>query len=225
MQKIQKIYKWIILFIGILIFIWILKNVFAKESLQIDNTVHEFIVVNLRQEQLTVVMKAITNFGEPYFLILITLLSVIFIKDKKIGMWITLNLAISAGLNVILKNIIQRPRPEGYRLIQESGYSFPSGHSMVSMAFYGLIAYLIWKKVKNKTERYILFSITIILPILIGISRIYLGVHYASDVLAGLVISISYLAVFTIIIKGDLEEEAKSERNVVEIEEKEKSNL
>ena len=186
-------------------FIGILENVFAQESLRMDKAVYEFVVVNLRQKPLTVIMRAITNFGEPYFLITITLLSIILIKDKKIGLWIALNLVISTTLNIILKNLIQRPRPEGYRLIQESGYSFPSGHSMVSMAFYGLIVYLIWKKVKNPKERYILCAICSILPILIGFSRIYLGVHYASDVLAGLLLSMSYLIIFTTIIKPYVE--------------------
>ena len=186
-------------------FIGILENVFVKESLQMDKTVYEYVVLNLRNQPLTVIMRAITNFGEPYFLIAITLLSIICIKDKKIGLWIALNLIISAGLNILLKNLIQRPRPEGYRLIQENGYSFPSGHSMVSMAFYGLIVYLIWKKVKNPKERYILCTICAILPILIGFSRIYLGVHYASDVLAGLLLSLSYIIIFTTIIKPYVE--------------------
>ena len=187
-------------------FIGILENVFVKESLQMDKTVYEYVVLNLRNQPLTVIMRAITNFGEPYFLIAITLLSIICIKDKKTGLWIALNLIISAGLNILLKNLIQRPRPEGYRLIQENGYSFPSGHSMVSMAFYGLIVYLIWKKVKNPKERYILCTICAILPILIGFSRIYLGVHYASDVLAGLLLSLSYIIIFTTIIKPYIEE-------------------
>lgn len=198
-------YKWIILFICVMTFIGILENVFVKESLQMDKTVYEYVVLNLRNQPLTVIMRAITNFGEPYFLIAITLLSIICIKDKKVGLWIALNLIISAGLNVLLKNLIQRPRPEGYRLIQENGYSFPSGHSMVSMAFYGLMVYLIWKKVKNPKERYILCTICAILPILIGFSRIYLGVHYASDVLAGLLLSLSYIIIFTTIIKPYVE--------------------
>ncbi len=202
---VQKTYKWIILFICVVAFIGILQNVFRQETLKIDKTVYQFVVINLRREPLTVIMKAITNFGEAYFLITISLLTIIFAKDKKIGIWITVNLVISAGLNLLLKNIVQRPRPEGYRLIEEYGYSFPSGHSMVSIAFYGLITYLIWKKMKNKHCKYILCTIVSILPVLIGFSRIYLGVHYASDVLAGFLLSISYLIVFTTIIKPYVE--------------------
>ena len=103
---------------------------------------------------------------------------------------------------MILKNVVERPRPIGYRIIDETGYSFPSGHSMISMAFYGLIIYYIWKNVKNKKIRNIACILLGILIGLIGISRIYLGVHYASDVIGGFVISIIYLILFTTIYKN-----------------------
>ena len=83
----------------------------------------------------------------------------------------------------MLKLIIQRPRPDEYRIIDASGYSFPSGHSMISMAFYGFIIYLICKYVNNKILKYFLIGLLGSLIILIGVSRVYLGVHYVSDVL------------------------------------------
>lgn len=116
----QKTYKWIILFICTLAFIGILQNVFGQESLQMDQTVYEYVVVHLRQETLTIIMMLFTNLGEPYFLMMVVLMSFICVKDKKVGIWITINLLISVGLNLLLKNLIQRPRPEGYRLIQET---------------------------------------------------------------------------------------------------------
>ena len=99
-------------------------------------------------------------------------------------------------MNIVLKQIVQRPRPTEYRIVNETGYSFPSGHSMVSMAFYGFLIYLIYKYVKNKYLKIGLITFLSILIISIGISRIYLGVHYTSDVMAGFCISVSYLVLY-----------------------------
>ena len=118
------------------------------------------------------------------------------IKNKKIGVSIFSNLVIVTILNQLLKGILQRPRPTEYRIIEETGYSFPSGHSMISMAFYGYLIYLIYKYVKNKYIKWISIVVLSLLICTIGISRIYLGVHYTSDVLGGFLISISYLVIF-----------------------------
>lgn len=114
---------------------------------------------------------------------------------------ILLNVIIATLLNIFLKNIIQRPRPNDFRLISETGYSFPSGHSMISMAFYGFLIYLSIKYLKNKKMKIVLITFLSILIILIGISRIYLGVHYTSDVIAGFMISVCYLIIFTSLVK------------------------
>ena len=171
----------------------------------------------MRNNFLTGFFKFITFLGSQYILILIALLSIILIKNKKVPIAITINLVISAILNVLLKHVINRPRPEGYRIVDETGYSFPSGHSMISMAFYGLILYIILKNCKNKKLRNILCSMLAILIVLIGFSRVYLGVHYASDVIGGFVVSIAYLILFTTITKpifklNDIKEE-KNMRN------------
>lgn len=120
----------------------------------------------------------------------------VIIKNKMLGITILANLVISAGMNNLLKIIIQRPRPIGYRLIEETGYSFPSGHSMVSMAFYGYLVYLTYKHIKNKYLKYLLMIILNILILMIGTSRVFLGVHYTSDVLGGFIISIIYLIIY-----------------------------
>lgn len=203
-EKLKKIilkdYKWIILFICIILFLSILEDVFEYETLALDYSVYNIVVKGMRNPILTNVLKIITNLGSAVALITITILSLIILKNKKIGLCITLNLALSTLLNVLLKNIIQRPRPEGYRLIEETGFSFPSGHSMVNTAFYGLLIYLIIKNVKNQKLKYSLSLLISILILSIGFSRIYLGVHYTSDVLAGFLISIAYLIVFTTIL-------------------------
>lgn len=197
---IKKDYKWIILFLCIILFLAILEDVFEYETLALDTSVYTIVVEQMRNPILTDILKIITNLGSAFVLITITILSLIILKNKKISLCITLNLALSTLLNVLLKNIIQRPRPEGYRLIEETGFSFPSGHSMVNTAFYGLLIYLIIKNVKNKKLKYALSVLISFLILAIGFSRIYLGVHYTSDVLAGFLISIAYLIVFTTIL-------------------------
>lgn len=201
MEKLKKIlnknYKWIILFLCVVLFLAILQNVFYDEQLVLDSIFYNLVVQNMRAPTLTTILIIITNLGSAITLISLTILSIILIKNKKIGLCISLNFIISTLLNVILKNIVQRPRPEGYRLIDESGYSFPSGHSMVNTAFYGLLIYLVLRNVKNSKLKYTLVILISLLIIGIGFSRIYLGVHYASDVLAGFLISIAYLVVFT----------------------------
>ena len=210
----KKNYKWIILFLCAIIFLLLLEDIFEKEILDLDIIAYKMIVLNLRTDVLTGIMKVITSLGGAYVLIALTLGSLLVLKNRRISILITLNLIISTILNFLLKYVIERPRPEGYGLILESGYSFPSGHSMVSMAFYGFIIYLIWKFVKNKNLKYICSALLGLLIISIGFSRIYLGVHYASDVIGGFAISIVYLILFTSIAKTFLEE-IDGERNVM----------
>lgn len=92
-----------------------------------------------------------------------------------------------------LRIFFERPRPDNLRIIEETGFSFPSGHSMASMAFYGYLIYLIFMNVKDRKLRNLLCAGLGILVFLIGLSRIYLGVHYTSDVIAGMCFSMAYL--------------------------------
>lgn len=196
-KALKKNYKFIILLICVVILIAIIEDIFEKETMEIDLLIYKLVVQNMRNDVLTNIFKVITNFGGVNALIAVTVFLAVYIKDKKIAFSIPINLIIITVLNLLLKNIVERPRPEGYRLITETGYSFPSGHSMVSAAFYGLIIYFIWKNVKNKKLKYISCILLGLLIAFIGISRIYLGVHYASDVIGGFAISIAYLIIFT----------------------------
>ena len=197
---IVKNLKWIILFICLIGFLALAEDVFNKEIMNGDIIGYKFISTYLISDFATPIAKFITNFGGAIFLIGIAVILFIVIKNKKIGISIITNLGIITILNQLLKRILQRPRPEEFRIINESGYSFPSGHSMISMAFYGYLIYLIYKYVKNKYLKWFLIMILGILIVNIGISRIYLGVHYTSDVLAGFLISISYLIVYISIV-------------------------
>lgn len=188
----QNNYQWLICFISLILFLVITENVFNNEIMRAD-TIGYNIVSNLISDKLTPLVKVVTWFGSATCLILLTVILFIIIKNKKTGLLIGTNLVIISILNQTLKSLLQRPRPTGFRIINETGYSFPSGHSMISMAFYGFLIYLIYKNIKNKCLKFTLIIILFILIISIGLSRIYLGVHYTSDVFAGFLLSIAYL--------------------------------
>ena len=101
------------------------------------------------------------------------------------------------ALNQALKFVIQRPRPDGFQLAVEHGFSFPSGHSMVAMAFFGLLAWMVWRYEPDRATRIGCVVAFGAIVVLVGISRIYLGVHYASDVIAGFCVSLAWLAIYT----------------------------
>ena len=190
----------IIFFICIIIFLSILEDVFEYGILKSDIDVYKFINENFINDTNTNFFKIITNLGGAFILLVIAILSFIIIKDKKLALTVPLNLVIITVLNNVLKYIVQRERPNELRLVNETSYSFPSGHSMISMAFYGYFIYLIYKYVKNKYVKFISIFLLSCLIVLIGFSRVYLVVHYTSDVLSGFVISIGYLALFTSIV-------------------------
>ena len=204
-KLIIKNLKWVVLFLCMIGFLAFAEDVFNKEIMKWDIVGYNLVSSFLISDFFTPIAKFITNFGGATILIVLTIILVGIIKNRKVALSIFANLCIVTALNQLLKQILRRPRPTGYRLIEESGYSFPSGHSMVSMAFYGYLIYLIYKNIENKYLKWTLISILNILIILIGISRIYLGVHYTSDVLAGFLISISYLIAFVHVVNKMLE--------------------
>ena len=163
------------------------------------NTIDEAIynlIIKLMTINTTAIMIFISFLGSAVALITLTIGFVLLLKNKRDSKYIAINLTLVFVLNRIIKTIIARPRPQILRLVQEDGYSFPSGHSMVSMGFYGFLIYLIFKNIQNKKLKYPLIIFLSILILLIGISRIYLGVHYFTDVIGGFIIAIIYLIVF-----------------------------
>lgn len=203
--------KWIILFFLLIITLMIVEDVFEDEIMKLD-TIGYNLISNIINPSITPIAIVITSIGGAIVIAALAIDVLILVKNRKISFSIILNLVIATILNIILKNIVQRPRPDEYRLITETGYSFPSGHSMVSMAFYGYFIYLTFKYLKNKKLKVLLITFLSILIILIGITRIYLGVHYTSDVIAGFLISICYLIIYTTLVKKYiLEKEDKNE--------------
>lgn len=202
-EFIKKKYKYFILAILLSIFILIAKAVFQKEIFVSDQILYNFLVEH-RNQVFNVFFITITELGSAEILIVITIFCIIFMKNKLYKILVPANLAFIALFNQILKHIFVRQRPNMLRLVEENGYSFPSGHAMASTAFYGLLIVFAFKHIENKKLRNILCIGLSLLIIFIDISRIYVGVHYASDVIAGTCLSIAYLIILTRLIEGKL---------------------
>ncbi len=192
-EFLKKNYLLFIIIICLVITGFILESVYEKEILEFDKLA--FSLFKIRTPLLTKIFLIITNLGSPYVLILLTLLSFL-LKNKKLSFIITANLGLITIINQVLKFIVKRPRPSDLFLIVETGYSFPSGHSMVSLSFYGLLIYFIYKYFKNKKLKIFLITLLSLIIVLIGVSRVYLGVHFVSDVISGFLLSLSYLIIF-----------------------------
>ena len=192
----KKNIKWVIVLICVSIFVYLMQAVWGSHVLPIDTSVYNFVIKHFISDTLTPILKVITQFGGTILMIVWAIASLVLITNKRIAVSVVSNLVLIALLNNILKLIVRRARPTGFRLIAETGYSFPSGHSMVSMAFYGYLIYLIYKNVRNKKLRWTLMTCFSLLILIIGLSRIYLGVHYTSDVFAGFFFSLGYLVIY-----------------------------
>ena len=171
-------------------------------------------IAALRSPGLTGIMKILSHMAGPSALIIGSLLLAIMIRQRQKWLSIFLNLSISVTLNLGLKQMYARPRPAIITaLVTESGFSFPSGHSMGSAAFYGFIIYLIAQSDMKPAMKRAVSALIIALIGLIGFSRVYLGVHYLSDVIGGFLVSSVYLVVFTAFVNAYIDhDETLSER-------------
>ena len=190
----------LILAAALLVFLFLLQNVMTGDIQRLDAAAYQIFVVLARRSWLTPVMEGFSALASPVILAVTLLVVGAFAPGRAPGWCAAINLVCAVGLNYVLKEVVQRPRPEGFRLVAESGYSFPSGHSMVSMAFYGLLIWMVWHYEKNRLLRFLFVLALTGIIVLVGVSRIYLGVHYASDVLAGFAVALVWIMVYTRII-------------------------
>lgn len=189
----KKGIKWAVAFLCAIAFLIIMGAVSDHDVLSFDTAMYSF-ARGLQSPALTFVLRIITELGGAIVIGIATVVLFFAVKNKRLSFAILGNIVGVLIVNQVFKFLIQRPRPdEEYRLIEQGGYSFPSGHSMCSMAFYGFLVYLAFRYIKNAKVRIFATAGLGALVLLIGFSRIYLGVHYASDVVAGFLLSLAYL--------------------------------
>ena len=179
--------------IGLLSLAIIILIILVKTNLiaVFDSAIYNLLTANMN-DGLTNIFKSITFFGDEAFIIPAIVLSVIIgviLKKIRSGAIVAIFVMVNDFIKALFKLIIQRPRPEILQLVQEGGFSFPSGHTMAAASLSGILIYLILKSGMDKNLKIVLTSILALMALLVGLSRIYLGVHYASDVLGAFIIS------------------------------------
>ena len=185
----------LLLLLALVIFIYEIRMVFIKESTDFDDRVFDSIKPYINKG-LTSVMLVITFLGKHNLLIPLNFILILFFIYRKERWFATRIAALSLSsllLMFILKFFFQRNRPQQQLIDDVSGYSFPSGHALISVVFYGLFIHMIWHEVKTRWLRILLMIILGVLILLIAFSRIYLRVHYASDVIAGIAVGFIWL--------------------------------
>lgn len=196
MKKIKVDKNWIM--VGLFLILFIIWSILVVNGnlLDLDYNIFDILHTTILNDFLTSFLKILTYMGSASILLIITIISLLFLKDKFIGISMGINGFSIYLLNLLLKNIFVIPRPDIITFIEENGYSYPSGHAMASFAFYGFLIYLINKKMKPSFFKKLLIVLLVLLILSIGFSRIYLGVHHFSDIIGGYFISFAYLIIF-----------------------------
>lgn len=204
----------VVFFVSLVAFVFITRRVFLLRNEDLDNQVFEWLKPYISDTN-TAIMNFITFFGTHNFLIPANLLLIAYYLFLKKHKWYSIkipSIAISSLLLMFgLKHLFARQRPGDQLLETAKNFSYPSGHALMSVTFYGLIIYIVWHSVRNKTLKWTLIVLLILWILLIGLSRLYLRRHYYSDVMAGFAIGFLWLVISVKVIRRI---EKYSQRNI-----------
>ena len=191
------IFLLLLLFVGsVFLFGFITHEVLWQKEEDLDHSIFNFLSSRVITSQLTPVMKTITYFASGTFLKIaygIVILSYLIQKNWKRALEIAV---IGVGgylINYFMKLSFERLRPADPLIEPLHNFSFPSGHATAGFIFYGLLVYLIWKTKMTKSFKYFTGALLVVFAGLIAFSRVYLRLHYATDVIAGFCIGFAWL--------------------------------
>ncbi len=186
--SVELLIIWILFFGCIIIFGVTAYRIFLLKKDDIDSTVFNFLATHVSNRH-TEIMEAITFLGNHNFLIPANLVLIIYFLVIRKHRWYSIKIPVVAiggvTMMALLKFVFSRPRPLIPLLEPARGFSFPSGHAMMSFSFYGVLIFMVYENVRNQYLKWGLIIALLFLIFLIGLSRVYLRVHYASDVIAG----------------------------------------
>ncbi len=163
------------------------ETIYHQETDLIDRAVI-WLVRTLATPAADQAMIVVTAFGSGVVYAVIAPLALgalLWLRLRREAVTLAVCLGGAATLNWLLKHLFERARPDLFKVISAAGYSFPSGHAMVSLCFYGMAAYLLCRRIRSLPAQILVYGFVAVLVSVIGFSRIYLGVHYPSDVLGG----------------------------------------
>ena len=172
--------------LALFLFAWLGNEVLQGDTQHFDTAVRMW-VHRFASPGMTSAMKAISLLGYDILIaeLLIAFAVFAWLRWRRAAVWLAVAMAGSLALDMTLKYAYHRARPTAFFGVAPHSYSFPSGHALCSFCFYGVLAGLLSARTKSLAWRLIIWTVAALLVIAIGISRIYLGVHYPSDVLAG----------------------------------------
>lgn len=195
--------KIILIVVPIVIFIFLAISIKAGISTNFETWVYNESVEHMSQI-LNKVVKCITHIGDGITVMIFCTLLLLYKKTRhKIGIPVSIAVIVSEVINLILKEIFARERPNILQLVNETSYSFPSGHSMINATICTMLGIFAIKYILDKRKKIIALIICICLPIIIGFTRIYLGVHFFGDVLGGILLGFTVSVIVYTILKKD----------------------
>lgn len=193
---------YVLIVISACIFIYFALAVKSRETLRFDQNISSFLL-GLLKENSYPFFKALNVIGSFKGIGLIALIVIFLLWLKKrdyLGMAVfTLTVATGALLNDYVKDAIARPRPETPHLVHVKSFSFPSGHAMMGIILYVLIAYFLVSNIQSRAGKWLVMFLAFMMIIMLGVSRIVLQVHYPSDVAAGFALGLAWVLIGLII--------------------------
>lgn len=188
--------------------------VFYTDHLFFDQSVFQYLSPYINERN-TTVMTVVSFFGSTYFLLPANILIAVYFSFVRHNHWNTFKVVLvslgSVTAMSLLKLYFQRIRPVDPIDLDVTGYSFPSGHAMSSMTFYGMLIYFAWTTIHHQSLKWLSIILLMMAIFLIGLSRVYLRVHYTTDVLAGYAFGIIWL-IFSLLTVILIEYKSKNKR-------------